>query len=92
MTIKPLFDKVVVKSIEAEEKTASGILLPGTAQEKPQMAEVVAVGPGGLIDGKEVTMQVKVGDKVCTANTQEASSSLTAKKLSSFAKATFSQS
>lgn len=51
MTIKPLFDKVVVKSIEAEEKTASGILLPGTAQEKPQMAEVVAVGPGGLIDG-----------------------------------------
>ena len=64
MTIKPLFDKVVVKSIEAEEKTASGILLPGTAQEKPQMAEVVAVGPGGLIDGKEVTMQVNVGDKV----------------------------
>lgn len=64
MTIKPLFDKVVVKSIEAEEKTASGILLPGTAQEKPQMAEVVAVGPGGLIDGKEVTMQVTVGDKV----------------------------
>ena len=64
MTIKPLFDTVVVKSIEAEEKTASGILLPGTAQEKPQMAEVVAVGPGGLIDGKEVTMQVKVGDKV----------------------------
>lgn len=64
MTIKPLFDKVVVKSIEAEEKTASGIILPGTAQEKPQMAEVVAVGPGGLIDGKEVTMQVKLGDKV----------------------------
>lgn len=91
MTIKPLFDKVVVKSIEAEEKTASGILLPGTAQEKPQMAEVVAVGPGGLIDGKEVTMQVKVGDKVCTANTQEASLSSTARKLSSFAKATFSQ-
>ena len=64
MTIKPLFDKVVVKSIEAEEKTASGIILPGTAQEKPQMAEVVAVGPGGLIEGKEVTMQVKVGDKI----------------------------
>ena len=59
MTIKPLFDKVVVKSIEAEERTASGILLPGTAQEKPQMAEVVAVGPGGLIGGKEVTMQVR---------------------------------
>ncbi len=64
MTIKPLFDKVVVKSIEAEEKTASGIILPGTAQEKPQMAEVIAVGPGGLIEGKEVTMQVKVGDKI----------------------------
>lgn len=64
MTIKPLFDKVVVKSIEAEEKTASGIILPGTAQEKPQMAEVIAVGPGGLVDGKDVTMQVKVGDKV----------------------------
>lgn len=64
MTIKPLFDKVVVKSIEAEEKTASGIILPGTAQEKPQMAEVIAVGPGGPVDGKDVTMQVKVGDKV----------------------------
>ena len=64
MTIKPLFDKVVVKSIEAEEKTASGIILPGTAQEKPQMAEVIAVGPGGRVDGKDVTMQVKVGDKV----------------------------
>ena len=64
MTIKPLFDKVVVKSIEAEEKTVSGIILPGTAQEKPQMAEVIAVGPGGLVDGKDVTMQVKVGDKV----------------------------
>ena len=64
MTIKSLFDKVVVKSIEAEEKTASGIILPGTAQEKPQMAEVIAVGPGGLVDGKDVTMQVKVGDKV----------------------------
>lgn len=64
MTIKPLFDKVVVKALEAEEKTASGIILPGTAQEKPQMAEIIAVGPGGLIDGKEVTMQVKVGDKI----------------------------
>ncbi|MEG1613266.1 MAG: co-chaperone GroES [Clostridia bacterium] len=64
MTIKPLFDKVVVKAIEAEEKTASGIILPGTAQEKPQMAEVIAVGPGGLIEGKDVTMQVKIGDKI----------------------------
>ena len=64
MAIKPLFDKVVIKAIESEEKTASGIVLPGTAKEKPQLAVVVAVGPGGNIDGKEVEMQVKVGDKV----------------------------
>lgn len=64
MAIKPLFDKVVIKAIETNETTASGIVLPGTAKEKPQLAEVLAVGPGGLIDGKEVTMQVKVGDKV----------------------------
>ena len=64
MTLKPLFDRVVVKSVEAEETTKSGIVLPGTAQEKPQVAEVVAVGPGGVVDGKEITMQVKVGDKV----------------------------
>lgn len=64
MTIRPLFDKVVARTLEAEEKTASGIILPGTAQEKPQMAEVLAVGPGGLVDGKEITMQVSVGDKI----------------------------
>ncbi len=64
MTIKPLFDRVVIKSIEAEEKTASGIVLLAKDQEKPQMAEVIAVGPGGFIDGKEVKMEVKVGDKV----------------------------
>ncbi|HBM80348.1 MAG: co-chaperone GroES [Clostridiales bacterium] len=64
MNIKPLGDRVVIKKIEAEEKTKSGIVLPGTAKEKPQMAEVVAVGPGGVVDGKEVTMYVKVGDKV----------------------------
>ena len=64
MAIKPLFDKVVIKQIEQDEKTASGIVLPGTAKEKPQLAVVVAVGPGGLVDGKEVKMQVKVGDKV----------------------------
>lgn len=64
MQIKPLFDKVVLKAIESTEKTASGIVIPSSAQEKPQLAEVVAVGPGGLIDGKEVTMQVKIGDKV----------------------------
>ena len=64
MTIRPLFDRVVVKSVDSEETTKSGIVLPGTAKEKPQMAEVVAVGPGGNVDGKETTMQVKVGDKV----------------------------
>lgn len=64
MKIKPLGDRVVIKSIEALETTASGIVLPGSAKEKPQMAEVVAVGPGGNIDGKEITMHVAVGDKV----------------------------
>ena len=64
MTIKPLADNVVIKSVEAEETTKSGIVLPGSAKEKPQYAEVVAVGPGGVVDGKEVTMEVKVGDKV----------------------------
>lgn len=64
MTIKPLGDRVVIKMIEAEETTKSGIVLPGSAKEKPQIAEVVAVGPGGLVDGKEVKMEVKVGDKV----------------------------
>ena len=64
MNIKPLGDRVVIKIVEAEEKTKSGIVLPGTAKEKPQMAEVVAVGPGGVVEGKEVVMQVKVGDKV----------------------------
>ena len=64
MTLKPLADRVVLKTVEAEETTKSGIVLPGQAQEKPQQAEVVAVGPGGLVDGKEVKMEVKVGDKV----------------------------
>ena len=67
MTIKPLFDKVVLKAAVAEETTKSGILLTGSAKEKPQMSEVVAVGPGGLVDGKEVVMTVKVGDKVITS-------------------------
>jgi chaperonin GroES len=67
MTIKPLADRVVVKSVEAEETTKSGIILAATAKEKPQVAEVVAVGPGGLVDGKEVVMTVKVGDKVITS-------------------------
>jgi len=64
MTIKPLFDRVVIKSMEALETTKSGIVLTGNAKEKPQFAEVVAVGPGGVIDGKEITMQVKPGQKV----------------------------
>lgn len=64
MTIKPLFDRVVLKSAEVEETTKSGILLTGSAKEKPQMSEVVAVGPGGLVNGKEVVMTVKVGDRV----------------------------
>ena len=64
MKLSPLGDKVVLKQIEAEETTASGIVLPGNAQEKPQQAEVIAVGPGGVVDGKEVKMQVSVGDKV----------------------------
>ena len=64
MTIKPLGDRVVIKMIEMEETTKSGIVLPGTAKEKPQVAEIFAVGPGGMIDGKEVVMQVKVGDRV----------------------------
>ena len=64
MKLVPLGDRVVLQQFEAEETTKSGIVLPGQAQEKPQQAEVVAVGPGGLVDGKEVKMEVKVGDKV----------------------------
>ena len=67
MKIKPLADRVVVKMCEAEETTKSGIILTSKAQEKPQVAEVVAVGPGGVIDGKEVKMEVSVGDKVLTS-------------------------
>ena len=64
MRLVPLGDKVVLKQLLAEETTKSGIVLPGQAKEKPQQAEVIAVGPGGVVDGKEVSMQVKVGDKV----------------------------
>lgn len=67
MTIKPLTDRVVVKLVELEETTKSGIILAAAAQEKPQVAEVVAVGPGGLVDGNQVEMYVKVGDKVITS-------------------------
>lgn len=64
MTIKPLGDRVVIKMVETEETTKSGIVLPGSAKEKPQVAEVIAVGPGGVVDGKEIKMEVKVADRV----------------------------
>jgi len=67
MKIRPLADRIVIKTVEAEETTKSGIILAGSAKEKPQVAEVLAVGPGGLVDGKEVQMIVKVGDKVLTS-------------------------
>ena len=64
MNLRPLGDRVVLKQLEAEEKTQSGIILTGAAKEKPQEAEVIAVGPGGIVDGEKVEMQVKIGDKV----------------------------
>ena len=64
MKLVPLGDRVVIKALKAEETTKSGIVLPGQSKEKPQQAEVIAVGPGGVVDGKEVTMQVKVGQTV----------------------------
>lgn len=67
MTVKPLFDKVVVEAVEKEEKTKSGFFLPSASQEKQQMARIVAVGPGGIVDGKEIVMQVKEGDLVLYA-------------------------
>ena len=66
MKLKPLADRVVIKLVEAEEKTKSGIILTGAAKEKPKVAEVIEVGPGGVVDGKEITMTVKKGDKVIT--------------------------
>ena len=67
MNIRPLADRVVIKMVEAEETTKSGIILTATAKEKPQVAEVVEVGPGGVVDGKEVVMTVKKGDRVITS-------------------------
>lgn len=64
MNIKPLADRVVIKMVEAEETTKSGIILAGSAKEKPQIAEVVAVGPGGVVDGKEIVMELSLGDRV----------------------------
>ena len=66
MNIKPLFDRVVIKNVEAEDTTTSGIILTSAAKEKPQVYEVLEVGPGGTVDGKEVVMTVKKGDKVIT--------------------------
>lgn len=67
MNIRPLADRVVIKMQEAEETTKSGIILAGSAKEKPEVAEVVAVGPGGVVDGKEIKMELKIGDKVLTS-------------------------
>ena len=67
MTIKPLADRVVIKTLEAEETTKSGIILSAKSQEKSQVAEVLAVGPGEIVDGKEIKMEVEVGDKVLTS-------------------------
>ena len=67
MKLKPLADRVIIKMVEAEETTKSGIILTGAAKEKPEVAEVIEVGPGGMVDGKEVVMTVKKGDKVITS-------------------------
>lgn len=67
MNLKPLLDRVVIKMVETEETTKSGIILTGSAKEKPQVAEIIAAGPGGIVDGKEVKMQVKKGDRVITS-------------------------
>ena len=67
MKLKPLADRVVIKMVEAEETTKSGIILAGSAKEKPQVAEIIAVGPGGVVDGKEIVMNVEVGQKVITS-------------------------
>ena len=67
MKLKPLADRVIIKMVEAEEKTKSGIILTGAAKEKPEVAEVIEVGPGGLVDGKEVKLTVKTGQKVITS-------------------------
>lgn len=64
MSIKPLGDRVVIKRLEAEETTKSGIIVTGTAKERPQEAEVIAVGPGAIVDGKRTEMEIKIGDKV----------------------------
>ena len=81
MKLVPLFDRGVLKQLVAEETTKSGIVLPGQAKEKPQQAEVIAVGPGGVVDGKEITMQVKVGDKVIYSKYSERGRQIWQRKL-----------
>ena len=83
MKLVPLGDRVVLKELKAEETTKSGIVLPGQAQEKPQQAEVIAVGPGKVEDGKEVKMEVAVGDQVIIPNMQEPTSNWKMKSTSS---------
>ena len=92
MNLKPLADRVVVKMVEVEETTKSGIILTASAKEKPQVAEVLAVGPGATKDGTLVPMSVKVGDRSSQANIPAQKSSSMARNISSFPKAIFSRS
>ena len=89
MKLKPLADRVVIKLVEAEEKTKSGIILTGAAKEKPEVAEVIEVGPGGVVDGKEITMTVKKGDRSSPASTPAPRSRWTARSTLSSVRATF---
>ena len=89
MTLKPLSDRVILKAMEAEETTKGGIILTSSAKEKPEMAEVVAVGPGGMVDGKEVVMTVKVGDKVLTSKYSGTEVKWTARSIILFVRMTF---
>lgn len=91
MNIKPLFDKVVVESVQTEEKTKSGFILPSSAQEKPQTARVVAVGPGGNVDGKDVKWSSKSAIPFSSRNIRAANSKWTEKNSRSFVRATFWQ-
>ena len=92
MKLKPLCDRVVVKMVEAEETTASGIILTASAQEKPQVAEIIEVGPGGVVDGKEIKMEVQKGQKVITSKYTPAPGQARRRSISSFARAIFLQS
>ena len=89
MKIIPLADRVVIKTVEVEETTKGGLILTGSAKEKPQVAQVVAVGPGGVVDGKEVKMTVKVGDKVLTSKYSGTEVKVTAKNAPSCVRPTF---